>query len=53
MGLSGGAAPVDVPGKAGKSSEDIVNSDCSDVGCLTIPTVKRIIESVKFNTSMK
>lgn len=37
-----GAAPpaLDVPGNAGKSSDDIVNSDCSDVGCFTIPTVK-------------
>lgn len=35
-----GAAPpaLDVPGSAGKSSDDIVNSDCSDVGCFTIPT---------------
>nr|ADC27636.1 MIP17283p [Drosophila melanogaster] len=27
-----------VPGNAGKSSLDIVNSDCSDVGCFTMPT---------------
>lgn len=34
-----GAPPaLDVPGSAGKSSDDIVNSDCSDVGCFTIPT---------------
>lgn len=37
-----GAPPVlDVPGNAGKSSDDIVNSDCSDVGCFTIPTANR------------
>lgn len=45
-GAAGGAAvggapdptSTDVPGNAGKSSDDIVNSDCSDVGCFTIPT---------------
>ena len=35
--VAAGAGLV-APGKAGKSSLDIVNSDASMAGCLTIPT---------------
>lgn len=41
-GTSATAPPaLDVPGSAGKSSDDIVNSDCSEVGCFTIPTAHK------------
>lgn len=41
-----------VPGSAGKSSLDIWNSVCSDVGCFTIPTEKRNAKRVKIVTTV-